>query len=296
VQKIATALKLITLLVLLSLLVNACSTNKAPVIDKIIVGVEPVMTSSTSKLTCLATDPENEALTYTWSASQGAIEGQSRTATWQAPKEPGTYTIGVIVQDAKGNQSTSQLSVDVLDKTAPVINSLTAEPSAIGQGKSTVITCKAHDPQGDELIYRWEASVGQLTEEGSTVTWLAQTNRTTGTIKVVVTDKHGNSSSKSLDINVIPNHNPTVKSLVSDPQKVVGGKTSTITCQATDEDGDALQYEWKVTAGEFTGGGNVIVWTAPTDCQQATVSVKVSDGRGEQVSKSLNITVAKEGG
>src|SRR5262245_45488600 len=38
---------------------------------------------------------------------------------------------------------------------APVVFSLLASPSVIGSGDSTVVTCKATDPDGDALSYTW---------------------------------------------------------------------------------------------------------------------------------------------
>lgn len=37
----------------------------------------------------------------------------------------------------------------------PAITSLTASPNAIGPGDSTIVTCMAVDPDGDQMFYDW---------------------------------------------------------------------------------------------------------------------------------------------
>jgi hypothetical protein len=51
----------------------------------------------------------------------------------------------------------------------PVIDSLIAVPDTIGPSDSTVVTCFAHDIDGDSLVYDWETD-GRLNIQG-TPTW-----------------------------------------------------------------------------------------------------------------------------
>jgi hypothetical protein len=295
-RKYLNVLKIMIILSLLSPAVNACSANQPPVIERIIIGNDTIKISSSIKMTCIATDPENEDLTYTWSASGGKIEIQSRTIMWDAPEEPGKYDISVTVLDKGGNKATKQVSVEAEKNSPPVIKSLLADPAVTGYGKECVITCKATDPEGEALSYRWEASEGLIKGDGAEVTWIANTKQTNCTINVEVTDTHNNSKTKSINVVVTPNPAPSIKSLSASPQTVTGGETSTITCEANDADGDDLQYTWEATTGTYTGNGNAIIWTAPTDCQRATITVKVSDGQGGETSKSVTIAVEKKGG
>ena len=49
----------------------------------------------------------------------------------------------------------------------PVISSVVAFPTTLGPGDSTLITITASDPDGDPLVYDWEASNGLTTKGGN---------------------------------------------------------------------------------------------------------------------------------
>ena len=50
---------------------------------------------------------------------------------------------------------------------SPVISSVVAFPTTLGPGDSTLITVYATDPNGDALVYDWEAVNGLVTREGN---------------------------------------------------------------------------------------------------------------------------------
>jgi hypothetical protein len=84
----------------------------------------------------------------------------------------------------------------------PVITSLAAEPDSVVPQGSCQIACSATDPDGDELIYEWSASGGEITGAGATVTWTAPTSAGFYNVEVAVTDGHGGSATGELDIYV----------------------------------------------------------------------------------------------
>ena len=281
---------------LFSLSVAACSTNQPPVIDGLKVENSQVRVSGSSEIFCSAADPEGGELTYEWSASGGTIEAFSPRAVWKAPDQPGNYSVSVTVQDERGNQATSQVCLSVLRNAAPVIESLIVEPSAVKEGQKGLITCRASDPEGGKLRYRWEAEKGELIEEGPQAVWLAPAGAGPCTLKVKVTDEDGNSALMSINVDVLPNHPPEIRSLTASPQSVAANKTSEIVCEAVDADGDDLQYQWEATAGTIAGDGEKIIWLAPENCQGVTVTARVSDGNGGMAVKTVKISVAKTGG
>lgn len=87
------------------------------------------------------------------------------------------------------------------------------------------------------------------------------------------------------------NRPPTVKASC-DPCEVEVGRTSTISADGQDPDGDPLTYQWKTAAGTVA---NPTVrqspWTAPQQPGQVPVTVTVNDGRGGTASDSVTINV-----
>jgi len=69
------------------------------------------------------------------------------------------------------------------------------------------------------------------------------------------------------------------------------GATVSISCAASDLSGGALTYQWLAGEGEVSGDGQSVEWTAPDEPGLYTVTVVVSDERGNQSRKSVNLRV-----
>jgi hypothetical protein len=87
------------------------------------------------------------------------------------------------------------------------------------------------------------------------------------------------------------NHPPQIVSLVSNPDTVGVSGTCALSCNASDPDGDNLDYTWEASAGVLNGTGTDVTWTAPNSLGTYSVSCKVSDGQGGQDIESINIVV-----
>jgi hypothetical protein len=173
---------------------------------------------------------------------------------------------------------------------APEIASLTPSATTVGHGSSCTITCTASDPDGDTLIYTWSATAGAISGTGSTITWTAPATEGTYTITATVSDNKGSTASDSCDIQVV-NTPPVIASLTPGAIELVPGESCTVTCTASDPDGDALTYDWTASAGTITGTGSLVTWTAPVAEGTYAVGVIVSDGKGGTDSESCAITV-----
>jgi hypothetical protein len=183
-------------------IVGCTPYNQAPVISSLIADEEWIPPSGNCMVRCMASDPDGDELSYTWSASGGNISGEGVIVTWVAPVEIGTYTITVKVTDGRGGESTAQVTIDVFINHPPVIERLTAEPPVVNQGKTATIQCIASDPDIDELGYDWSASRGNISGQGSAVTWTAPNTCGTYTITVTVADGRGGEVSAELEVTV----------------------------------------------------------------------------------------------
>jgi hypothetical protein len=181
------------------LISGGCAANQLPVISSLSLTTQgEINPGATAQIECDATDPDEDELSYTWSADGGTIYGAETDIAWIAPEAPGTYTINVEVSDGRDGIATGQLTITVLaPNNPPVIESLTTDCPRVRPGHSGVITCVASDPDGDELTYTWTAERGTISEEGSEVTWTAPGDYGYYSITVTVSDGRGGEVSSS---------------------------------------------------------------------------------------------------
>ena len=176
----------------------------------------------------------------------------------------------------------------------PVITSLEAEPERVLPSVSCQIVCNATDPDGDELSYGWSADGGGITGEGATVTWTAPRSVGSYNVTVMVLDGCGGGVIKKVTIEVRANKPPTITSLIADADWTTPSGSLNVTCDASDPDGDELSYEWTATAGNITGTGPEVIWTAPQEVGIYYITVVVTDGHGSSDTRTLSPSVAPE--
>ena len=87
--------------------------NHAPVIDSVTAVPDILDARATTTLTCTAYDPDGDALTYAWEASQGSLDGDGPSVTWTAPAENGYFTISCTVRDLAGAEISQTTGVVV---------------------------------------------------------------------------------------------------------------------------------------------------------------------------------------
>ncbi len=173
----------------------------------------------------------------------------------------------------------------------PVISSLTPAQSQVYPLSIIEIQCVASDPDGDAISYAWSTTGGKFTGTGPTVSWIAPEYYGTYEVTVTVQDDKGNSTIKSITLRVVANRDPQILSLVAAADTVLPDEQSTITCLASDPDGDALSYSWRATDGNIIGVGATVTWIAPDREGEFTITVTVDDGKGGQNAGDVSVTV-----
>ena len=89
------------------------------------------------------------------------------------------------------------------------------------------------------------------------------------------------------------NRPPTVKARCN-PCTVEINRTSTVTGDASDPDGDPLTYKWTAPAGSFANPSErETVWTAPSQPGPVPVTITVDDGKSGTASDSVTIQVVR---
>jgi len=74
------------------------------------------------------------------------------------------------------------------------------------------------------------------------------------------------------------NNAPIISSVTANPLSIYPGETSTVSVNATDEDGDALTYAWACSYGTFSSTSlETVTWTAPSNTGDFEIRVVVQD-------------------
>ena len=73
-----------------------------------------VQVGETSNVTATASDPDNDPLTYRWSAPTGTLDRTNQsTAVWTAPGQAGPVPISVTVDDGRGGSASDTVTIQV---------------------------------------------------------------------------------------------------------------------------------------------------------------------------------------
>jgi chitinase len=92
----------------------SCLRNRPPVIETIAANPETVSVNGQTKIEVLATDPDGDALRYSWQAESGSLSPSTAdTVTWFAPKLVGTYMVALTVRDSKDSYTDTSIAITV---------------------------------------------------------------------------------------------------------------------------------------------------------------------------------------
>jgi hypothetical protein len=176
-------------------------TNSPPSIDSLVANAAWVSPSGNLQVTCNATDPNGDELSYEWTTDGGKISGTGTNVKWTAPREVGAYNVTVVVKDGYGGEDIRKMPLCVDRGTPPAIENLIVtgkdnpylkedgQPGCdyeVFQTKKYDIDCIASNTSG-ELSYEWSCTAGSISREGSNITWTAPSTPPAQSIKVAVT-------------------------------------------------------------------------------------------------------------
>jgi outer membrane protein OmpA-like peptidoglycan-associated protein len=118
-----------------------------------------------------ASNPDNIPLNYSWSASEGAVDGSGPQVRWSSSdRRPGSYKIMVRVDNGRNNTADCSANIRVeLRPNRPPTISCSAGLGAPTVGEQVEITAIASDPDDDPLSFSWNASGGRIEGSGSSV-------------------------------------------------------------------------------------------------------------------------------
>jgi len=186
--------------------------NRSPTITSLVADADWTLPLGSLNVTCDASDPDGDELSYEWVTDRGDITGTGPEVIWTAPQEVGTYNVIVVVTDGHGEEDTREVPLSVALGTPPTIENLIVtanghkylrESTAGGdydvwKAREYNIECIASNTSVG-VVYDWSCDGGEISGEGSTITWTAP-NKTVveATVTVIVSDIAGNSVAKNI--------------------------------------------------------------------------------------------------
>lgn len=192
--------------------------NRPPTITNLVAEADWITPSGNLQVTCNSSDPDGDALSYEWTATGGDISGTGAVVSWSAPQKAGIYHITVVVKDGYGSSVTKTMPISVATEQPPIIEELlitkdryghcylkkSGDKYLVGKGQKYDIECTIADTSG-ELSYNWSCDGGEISGEGSMITWTAPnpSGSVDVTVTVTVSDIANNMAGKNLILNVV---------------------------------------------------------------------------------------------
>ena len=195
--------------------------NRPPTITSLVADADWTTPSDSLNVTCDASDPDGDKLSYEWSTTEGDISGTGTAVTWNAPEEVGTYHITIVVKDGYGGEDIRVKTLTVALGTPPTIEELIVtakEPRylregyngsydyKVGRTKEYDIECIVSDTSVG-VSYNWsceDGEISEISEDSSMITWVAPDYYVQATqVTVIVSDIADNSVAKSVVFYVV---------------------------------------------------------------------------------------------
>ncbi|MDA2927585.1 PKD domain-containing protein, partial [Acidobacteria bacterium AH-259-G07] len=290
-------LKLPLLLSSLTCLLAAGGCVNRPPVLNCVVHPQTITEGDSTTVQTNATDPNDDPLSFAWSATSGRVTPQNGSAVYDSTGlARGRYTIKAEVRDKKHTVSCSVFLNVHKNKQAPTI---ACDPSnvRVTEGRSRTLQVRASDPNNDALTYAWSID-GQAVENNQPSFQFGTTGHSIGShaARVTVTDVDGMSANCSFNVTIDrkPNRNPTVR-LTLKKSEVYAGETVSASAQGSDPDGDPLSYSWSLDGQRRPEtSSQVQINTSGLAGGRYSVAVAVRDDRDGTASDTKSVSVREK--
>jgi hypothetical protein len=138
--------------------------NQSPVISNVTADPSEIVVGNSTTITAVAADPDDDPITFTWSASDGTVTGSGKQVTWTSNKA-GSATINLTVSDNRGGRTTGSVTVNVLPATTTVtLNPVPSETGTVDQKNATDYSTTRAGDDANNVGYRafWSFDISSL--------------------------------------------------------------------------------------------------------------------------------------
>jgi hypothetical protein len=200
------------------------------------------------------------------------------------------YLVDGIVADYSSDQ--------IVTNHPPRIKAVAADSAAVVFGQRIDIYCTAMDQEADPLDYTWIIEPDTVARDTTIYKWTAPDSEGVFTIYCYVNDGAAEAVYDSVTFTVTEsiNHAPEILDLSALRTVVLPGDSTTISCEASDPDGDDLVYTWRADGGSITNVDSLATWHAPQQVGYYFIHCEISDSRGGMDADSLGIVVVDSSG
>ncbi|MGE5395801.1 MAG: leucine-rich repeat protein [Candidatus Saccharibacteria bacterium] len=249
-----------------------------------------------------STDPENDVLTYFWTAPEGIVLSSITDAkpSFKTPEvaKDSKLTFSLTVNDGKMCSTASKVYVTVKQvNKAPVANA-GIDKEVTEENFFQLDGFQSSDFDNDALTYTWIAPAGITLNSTTEVTPSFITPHvdtpTTFTFSLIVNDGHVDSPADQVAITVTPNKAPLANA--GTDQQVNENDRFTLDASASsDPDNDVLTYLWTaptgITLSSSTSAKPQFITPEVTTDTNYTFRLEVFDGKMHSTADQVVITV-----
>ncbi|MFW3458933.1 putative Ig domain-containing protein [Staphylococcus caprae] len=269
---------------------------------KVVDTIKPTVTSikdqtkevntAIDSITIEATDNSGQAVTNKVSGLPEGVSFDSATNTISGtPTKVGSYPITVTTTDASGNKTETTFTIEVVDKTAPMVTSIKDQTKEVSTSIDS-IKIEATDNSGQSVTNKVSGLPAGVSFDSETNT-ISGTPTKVGSYPIVVTttDESGNETTTKFTIQVVDTIKPMVTS-IEDQTKEVNTPIDSITIEATDNSGQAVtnKVSGLPEGVSFDSATNTISGT-PTKVGSYPIVVTTTDAEGNKTTTNFTIKV-----